>query len=130
MKKGKKPLTVVPPAKAPELCVPEKVDPSEEVTKVTEAAPEAPAAEPEKISPETEKKRQACLQLINCHDLLNRGRFDGFLNKRIGEALEFVGALHKQLVEELKTAPDAHLVPEFAPQPNQQTIQQPPTPAQ
>lgn len=50
-------------------------------------------------------------QLINIHDLLNTGTFHGHLNKRIAEGLDVLTTLHKQLLEEVMTDEEAHLVP-------------------
>lgn len=52
-------------------------------------------------------------QIINIHDLLNRGHFEGHTNVRIGEGLQFLTRLHAELLEEVTSDPEAHLIPEL-----------------
>lgn len=64
-------------------------------------------------SKELKDKVSALKQIINCHDLLNQGQYPGFHNKRIAEGLEFLAALHKQMLEDVQADPQAHLIPEL-----------------
>lgn len=82
--------------------------------KQAKAAKKAPVQEvKEEISQELQDKVKALKQIINCHDLLNQGQFSGFHNKRIGEGLEFLAALHKQMMDDVQADPQAHLIPEL-----------------
>jgi len=58
-------------------------------------------------------KCKALKQLINVHDLLNQGQFPGYHNKRIGEALDFVQSLHKQLLAEAQEHPQSNKIAEL-----------------
>lgn len=58
------------------------------------------------IPQELTDKVKALKQLINVHDLLNQGQFPGHANKRIAEGLEFIAALHKQLLGEINEHPE------------------------
>lgn len=69
-----------------------------------------PKEEPRK---ELVDKVKSLKQIINIHDLLNQGTFQGFNNKRIAEGLDFLTALHKQLLADAQNDDQAHLIPEL-----------------
>ena len=78
-------------------------------------SPKAVESQPEKeVAPQDlQDKVKALKQIINCHDLLNQGQFAGFNNKRIGEGLNFLSELHKQLIVEAQAHEKAYLIPEL-----------------
>lgn len=83
------------------------------------SATQEPKAEPieasklEAATKEIEEKVEALKQLVNIHDLVMRGRHDGFMHKRIGEADKFISSLHKKLMQEVENHPMKELAKEI-----------------
>ena len=44
---------------------------------------------------------KALQSLVNVHNLLNQGQFQGHLGKTVGEAISFIESLHKNMMAEL-----------------------------
>lgn len=55
-------------------------------------------------------KVQATKALVTAHSLLGIGMFQARNQEAVKQSLEFLAALHKQLLEECLNHPDAHLV--------------------
>ncbi len=67
-----------------------------------------------RVPKDLEDKVNSLKQLINIHDLLMQGQYQGHTNKRIGEAIVFIESLHKNLLDETQNHPDAALIPQLA----------------
>ncbi len=55
-------------------------------------------------------KVQATKALVTAHNLLGVGMFQARNQEAVKQSLEFLAALHKQILEECLAHPDAHLV--------------------
>jgi hypothetical protein len=63
------------------------------------------------IAKDLQDKVKSLKALISIHDLLSTSKHEGFKSKRLEEAFAFITALHTQLLEDVKTHPDADKVP-------------------
>lgn len=55
------------------------------------------------------KKVNSLKQIVNLHDLVNQGQYNGFMNVRITEALEWLVEQHKEALAEVNADPQGHL---------------------
>lgn len=56
-----------------------------------------------------EEKIGAIKQLVSVHDLVMRGKHEGFLHQRVSDAATFINSLHKSLMDEIHDHPNKEL---------------------
>jgi hypothetical protein len=59
------------------------------------------------IPKDLQNKINALKALVSIHDLLSTAKYEGFKTKRLSDAFEFIESLHKQLLDDVSSHPDA-----------------------